>query len=367
MLMKKTIVIFSNPFGYGPTGKAIAIAEAFINSGYINIIFAGNNFVQEIVPFSITSISVDERNEDEIIKVLKQIENPMVVSSQNRFAIRAAKSLDVPSAFLDGLAWFWKEVPHDHLIADEIFWMNYPHIKDKLPKNSNKIHIVPAIVDVKNNVDKKDKILVHIGGCKNPLTEVFPKYYLDILAKGLSNISNADKVTITGGVEAIEYLKSLLLEDKSKIKAVSLKHHEFIHELSESKHFITTAGQTATLEALALGIPTSFLLPTNLSQLALTNVLAEYNAAPQALYWDSYFPEKIDIAMLSEKEAIVQFNKYAENIKNDQKLNQTLVLDLLNIINTIPNQKGQSEFIKHIGVSGANAIKDILCAKWNLI
>lgn len=311
-------------------------------------------------------MSVDERNENEIVKVLKQIENPVVISSQNRFAIHAAKLLGIPSAFLDGLAWFWKEIPPDHLIADEIFWMNYPHIKDKLPKNFNNIHIVPAIIDVKNNAEKKDKILIHIGGCRNPLTEVFPKYYLDILISGLSNISNADKITITGGAEAVEYLKSLLSKEESKINAISLKHHEFIHELSESKHLITTAGQTATLEAFALGIPTSFLLPTNLSQLALTNVLAEYDAAPQALYWDSYFPEKIDVTILSEKEAIVEFNKYAKEIHDNKKLSQDLNFDLTKIISTIPDQKGQSEFIEHIGFSGANAIKETLCAKWNL-
>lgn len=54
--MKKTIVIFSNPFGYGPTGKAIAIAEAFIKSGYKDILFAGNSFVQEIIPRHIKSM-----------------------------------------------------------------------------------------------------------------------------------------------------------------------------------------------------------------------------------------------------------------------------------------------------------------------
>ena len=365
MLMKKTIVIFSNPFGYGPTGKAIAIAEAFINSGYKNIIFAGNSFVQEIIPKYITFISVDERNENEIIKILRQIENPVVISSQNRFAIRAAKFLDIPSAFLDGLAWFWKQIPADHLIADEIFWMDYPHIKDKLPKNFDKIHVVPGIINIKTDTGERNQILIHIGGCKNPLDNTFPKYYLNILADSLSNLFDGiDKILVTGGSEAIEYLKSKLI--KNKIKIVSLKHHEFIQELSKSKHFITTAGQTATLEAFALDVPTSFLMPMNLSQLALTEILNQHNAAPQSLFWGSYCPEETDPTSLNEKDAIIELNKYAEKIYKDKKIRARLESDIRGMIVSIPDQKGQREFIKRLGKNGADTIVDILTKKWNI-
>lgn len=359
--MKKTIVIFSNPFGYGPTGKAIAIAEVFLKRGYTNIVFAGNNFVQEIIPNSIKSISINERNEDEILKILGQIKNPIVISSQNRFAIRAAKSLGIPSAFLDGLAWFWKDTPNDHLIADEIFWMNYPNIKEKLTKHSDKINIVPAIIDTKTHVNKRDQILIHIGGCKNPLVDTLPKFYLTILAESLPQITG--NVIVTGGIEAIEYIKSLLVQTGNKTSVLSLKHNEFIAELGRSKHFITTAGQTATLEAFAMGIPTSFLMPMNLSQLALTDILAKYDAAPQVINWDSYFLEKIDIRSLNEKDAIAELGKYAESIYQDEESKNRIIIDLVNLIKTIPDNKGQVDFIEHMGVSGADVIADILIEK----
>ncbi|MDO8658341.1 MAG: hypothetical protein Q7K55_06370, partial [Candidatus Levybacteria bacterium] len=162
--MKKTIVIFSNPFGYGPAGKAIAIAEAFISSGYKNIVFAGSSFVQEIIPITFNYINVDERNEQAIKIFLKTILNPVVISSQNRFAIKAALALDIPCAFLDGLSWFWKEIPSDHFIADEIFWMKYPGLEEKITKSPHAIHIVPAIVDVQSTNAVRDQILIHLGG-----------------------------------------------------------------------------------------------------------------------------------------------------------------------------------------------------------
>lgn len=364
MSMKKTIVIFSNPFGHGPTGKAIAIAEAFVNNGYKNIIFAGSSFVQEIIPKYITFTSVDERNQDEIVKLLRQTENPVVISSQNKFAVRAARSLDIPSAFLDGLAWFWKQIPSDHLIADEIFWINYPHIKDKLPKNFDKIHVVSGIMGIKTHADKRNQILIHVGGCKNPLTDIFPKYYLDILANSLANFPHSDKIVVTGGFEAVEYLKSKLI--KTKIKIVSLKHHEFIQEIGKAKHFITTAGQTATLEAFALGAPTSFLIPMNLSQLALAKILDQYNAAPQSLPWDSYCPKKIDPTSLNEKDAIIEFGKYAEKIYKDKQIRTRLENDIRRMIASIPDHKGQMEFIEYLGKNGADTIVDILNKKWDI-
>lgn len=363
----KNIVIISNPFGYGPTGKAIAIAKAFIVSGYKNIIFAGNSFTQEIIPNSISTVNIDERNQNEIISFLKKIKNPVVISSQNRFAIHAAKSLNIPCAFLDGLAWFWKDIPEDHFLADEIFWMNYPEINKKLPEHIKNIHIVPAIIDVDHiNDNKKDQILIHIGGCKNSLTDFFPKYYIEILANSLYQCLDA-KIVVTGGLEAIEFLKSLLKKyEKNRIICLSLKHGDFIRELSKSFHFISTAGQTATLEAFALGIPTSFLLPMNLSQLALTEVLDKYSAASQKVYWDSYFSKKIDLSLLDEKNAILKLNEYAKNIYNNQNLNKKLIFDLVNIINNIPDKNGQEKFIDHVGTTGANAIRDILIKKWCL-
>ena len=366
MLMKKNIVIFSNPFGYGPTGKAIAIAKEFIKIGYDNVVFAGSSFVQEILPISIKYINIDERNEQAIENLLKTIPNSVVVSSQNRFAIKVALSLKIPCAFLDGLSWFWKEIPLDHFIADEIFWMKYPGIEEKINKSNHPIHLVPAIVDTQSMKDPQEPILIHLGGCKNPLIEAFPKYYIDMLAEAIYEIS--DNIKITGGIDAINYLKmKFSLHKKNNISLVSLKHDEFIQELSCSKHFITTAGQTATLEAFALGIPTSFLLPMNLSQLALMNLLLKYGANTQCVMWDSYIPKEIKINEANEKEAIVGFNIYAETIKNNNKIFNHFKKDLIKIITHIPENKGQKKFIDNLGTDGAREIVNILSNKWDLV
>ena len=363
--MKNTIVIFSNPFGYGPTGKAIAIANTLLRSGYKQIIFAGSSFTLEIIPNKIVRVDCDERNESDIIRVLKIIENPIVISSQNRFAVYAAKKLGIRSAFVDGLAWFWETIPADHFLADEIFWMDYPNIDKSAPKNIHNIHIVPGIVDTVPKTSKRHQILVHIGGCENPLSDIFPKHYLNLLATGIDKVA-AEKILITGGNRAVEHLRYLLSNSTANIDLQTLKHNKFIHELNNTKHFITTAGQTATLEAFALGIPTSFLLPMNLSQLALTNVLNQYNASPQKLSWNNYIPDITDVTLLNEKDAIAAFNGFALKLSNSSAFIPKYISDLNHILSNLPVQEGQNLFIRHLGTCGAETIARILIDKWSL-
>lgn len=360
--MKKNIVIFSNPFGYGPTGKAIAIAEAFRTKNVANIIFAGSSFVREIVPGGIECLSVNERDDHEISEVLKKIENPYVVSSQNRFSVRGAKVLGLPTAFLDGLAWFWKEIPADHLVADEIFWMRYPHIQNKIPSGTKNIHLVGAVIDSKEKDPNASQTLIHLGGCKNPFVETLPKMYLDILAEALSALNPSENIKIVGGAEAVGYLRKLGVP----FKVVSLKHDDFIHELSNTLHFITTAGQTATLEAFALGIPVSFLLPMNLSQLALTEVLSECNASDSQLEWSSYVEGANDLSSLTEREAIAKLSEYAGILKDDDKKRRAYQEDFLSMLERRPDNRGQQNFIKSVGVNGKEEIVDALIEKWDL-
>lgn len=362
--MIKTIVFISNPFGYGPTGKAIAVSNSFVNKGFRKIIFVGSSFTQEIMPNNIIHIDCNERNEFDITNILIKIENPVVISSQNRFAIYAANKLGIKSAFIDGLAWFWKKIPSDHLIANEIFWMNYPNIKRKMRRNIHNIHIVPGIVDKIPKIGKRNKILIHIGGCENPISNIFPKNYLDLLSDGISTISH-ENVLVTGGNRAVEYLRSKLNSDECFIFK-TLKHDEFMYELNMSKHFITTAGQTATLEAFALKVPTSFLLPMNLSQFALTNILDKYNASPQKLSWDMYIPYLKDMTLINEKDAIIQFDRYASKLISNTVFTQKYTNDLKRIIRTVPVQKGQCDFIDYVGISGADTIVQHLIDRWSL-
>ncbi len=45
--MKKTIVVFSNPFGYCPTGIALPVLESFLNKLNLSLCIEKDNQVNE--------------------------------------------------------------------------------------------------------------------------------------------------------------------------------------------------------------------------------------------------------------------------------------------------------------------------------
>jgi hypothetical protein len=366
--MKKTIIIFSNPFGYGPTGNAIPILYSLLEkTKNIDIVFAGSGLCMEIVSnVSVKKVYLNERNESEIENYLKTIENPYVIASQNKFCIKIAKKLSIPCSYIDVLAWFWKEIPQDHFLADEIFWIKFPNIEEKIPKEKDNIHIVSSIITtIPPTTRKINKLTIHIGGAKYPLLNEIPFSYLNLISKGLNALkTNFNNILFVAGTEAINYLKQKVTNEK--ILLVSLPKDKFICELEQSTHMLTTAGVSSTLESFALNVPTSFLLPLNLSQVALIDMLKEQGLNPQCLEWDNYTKVNNKLRDMTEKEALVEIDRYAKTLDYDDNLSKKFMQDFIQIAESIPENSKQKELIEYMGKSGANEIVDILAKKWAL-
>ncbi len=368
--MIRTIAIFSNPFGYGPTGNAIPILRSlFRKIKDIDIIFVGSNLCLEIISDTLVKkVVLDERNQEEIEKFLGTLDNPHVIGSQNRFCIKAAKKLQIPCAFLDVLAWFWEKIPPDHLLADEIFWINFPGIKNKIPPNQNNIHIVSGIISsLPRKKSKKNHAMMHIGGAKYPLSESLPYAYLDLIAKGLNALKKGkrfDAIIFTGGSQAINYLKHKVTN--KKVRLASLVEEKFIQELSQSSHMLTTAGVSSTFESFSLNIPTSFLLPLNLSQIALLDILFKNDCAPNYLIWDNYVKVNNNLRSMTEKDALAEINEYAKIVAGNKRLSNRFSRDFDDLTTLIPESSKQVKLIESIGNSGADEVVDILIKKWEL-
>ncbi len=368
MQMKKTIVVFSNPFGYGPTGNVIPIIENLLSAiKGIDIIFAGSRLCREIIDNGqIKIMDIDERNENQIKAFLKTVDNPYIFSSQNRFAIKAAKALNMRSAFLDILAWFWKEIPQEHLLDDIIFWIKFPCIEQRMtPKH--KINIVSGITPALLNIKKKNQLIIHIGGAKYPFSNEVPINYLNLLAYALNNFNCKnvyESVLFTGGSEAVKYIKQKSIN--KDIIFASLPQKEFIKELSQSAHMFTTAGISATLESFFQKIPVSFLPPVNLSQFALVKLLENYGDCLRYMKWDSYTGVKGDLMSMNEKDAINKFDDYAKKVFLNSRIRKKFIKDFIEKTDMLPNNMKQIKIANYMGNSGAREISDILIKEWKL-
>lgn len=369
--MKKNILIISNPFGFGPTGKAIAVANKLLSleSKNLDITFLTDNLSDEIVNKRIKHLKVNSRDEKSLRKTFDNFDNPHIISSQNRFSIRAAKKCMLPNVFIDGLVWFWHQVPSEHLIADRIYWPRMPWLDKKTSDKKVKV-INPIVGDLNINTKSsettvaKDQIIVSLGGIINPLTKEFPYSYLDLFCQMINRVETKGKLIIVSSNEICCYIKKKINKKGTVTMIDSLKREDFLKELSLSKKYITNGGQTGTLEAINLQKPIGFILPSNLSQYQFINKFNEYNLIKDAPLWEKFidcrYPKSGD-----EKEYLNHLSSWANSLLSDKNQFGKYILFQQKILNQ-KNRNIKKDLFFHRDGDGAQDILDDLIKVWNL-
>lgn len=365
----KNIIFASNPFGWGPTGKLDDVIEALsliTSPQHTRLNFVGQKFCRRLINSQRCHVRIaNERSVRDLSRIIKNLENPYVFGSQNRFIIKAAKKIGAPSAFLDGLAWFWKNIPTDHLLADQMFWMNFPGSKGKLPPG-RPIKIVSGITSSKHqNLKTKDHkkrpyVLVHLGGGENPLLAGWPQDWLKIIMLSLQGITD-QKIIVCGGIKMISYLNNRKLP--KNISCRVLDHRQFLKTLAQADRLVTPGGQTATLEAMSLGVPVSFLPSYNLSQAALQFLARQEFAAPLRCDWQ-------DLGLVTpskkEKQAMQIYQSYAQRVLRKEWWRQEMIDNIRALIMVRADFQGQKKFIQRLGTTGAKEIAQTLKKIWQL-
>ena len=96
----KTILILSNPFGYGPAGQTIKLIEDLKyffekNNQDVSIIFAGSSICYELIKTisGITIVNLNERDPEEIRNFIQTFEQKidLTIGVQNKFLAPISK------------------------------------------------------------------------------------------------------------------------------------------------------------------------------------------------------------------------------------------------------------------------------------
>ncbi|MFA5025745.1 MAG: hypothetical protein WC503_04530 [Candidatus Shapirobacteria bacterium] len=359
MESNKTVIFVSNPFGFGPTGKTVALIEELRHSWSGKIVYAASPMCQETLPESLKNTiiveTIDERNEESLIKIFKKYNHPFIVCTLNRLAIKSAKNLGLRAFFIDSLAWMWKEIPEEYLLADTYYCFNLFGIKDRLPPKDNIKVISPVFGHLPIPQKKKeDLILFHIGGFKNPFQDQMSLSYLNLLVETFLLSNFKIHTIITGGNDALEYMKSKI--NNPNLEFRTLDRNEFLKKLNEAKHFITTSGLTATLESFALHTPTSFIPPTNLSQWKILKLLIQAGCANSKIEWHDFMDNEIDFTDFTEKDAVPQFHQLAKGAYTNPQYHQRFCQLLLELINSHPSTVNSTRLISAAGINGSQTI-----------
>jgi len=364
----KSLLFFSNPFGYGPTATMLSVLRHFLKLQDIEITVVARGLCKEILDDykNIKIIDMDQRAISEIVKLLGGYQEPYVISFLNRFAVLAAHNVGIHSCFIDTLTHLWDKIPDDYLKADMYYASDFPTVAEKTLGYKNAI-ITPLIIDnaiasIKNNNVNRQGVLLQLGGLKSPLSDNPPTDYLDLLSIALNKIKK--DITVCGGSDGLNYLKQHV--SLPNIRFTSLSKDNFLHKLSESELCISTPGLHATMESIYFKTPINFIMPTNLSQWVNYNVFKQFSANGTDITWESIINQDLNVKGLTEYDAIIKINKIADNIKKSGEQTNRFIELFQKTVSCIPDINKQANLLKTYGTNGAKFIFEDICNRWRL-
>ena len=364
----KSLLFFSNPFGYGPTATMMAVMRHFLNLGDIQICIVARGLCKEILKdYGKTEIiDINQRDIPEIMKLLQQYQEPYVISSLNRFAVLAAHELGIPSCFIDTLTYLWDKIPDDYLKADMYYASDFPTVSDKTFGHKNAI-ITPLIIDnaldsVYKSNQKRHGVLVQLGGLKSPLSDNPPTDYLDLISVALNKTQKY--ITVCGGNDGLNYLKQHV--SARNIEFTSLSKDDFLCKLASSELCVSTPGLNTAIESIYFKTPINFIMPTNLSQWVNHNIFKQFSANGTDVTWESVIGTDLDIQGLPEYDAIIKINKMANDIKQSRKKTDRFTELFQQTVSSVPDTNKQYHLLKTYGTNGAKFIFEDICKRWRL-
>lgn len=356
-----TIIFISNPFGFGPAGKAIILMEELRKKWHGKIIYIASqkclDILPEVLKNAIEVIEINERDPQELKKTLSRLTSAMVVVVLNKSAIKTAHDLDMKTFFIDSLSWMWKEIPKEYLSADTYYYYNIFGSQKRLSDMRNARPISPILGALPERKKVYSRFLLHIGGFSNPFIEDNVEY-LKLLNELLNHIDHAYEVTVVGGRSGINFLREI--NNKSNIEFLVLGRESFLEKIAQAERFITTPGSTAVFEAFSIGTPTSFLPPTNLSQWKQLKLFFSLSAAPLEMQWERYLQTPEGLENMSENNALKEFSRLPEFVLKNQNIVGKMGKDFEELFSQEANFTGQRDLIKSTGDGSSEIISDIL-------
>mgnify|MGYP006424667989 CR=1 FL=1 len=325
--MSKTLLCFTNSFGYGPSGSLRSLLAHLAPHWQGDIYVFSSRATQTLfadLPENIKWQEVNERHELTLQKNIEKHPNAYVISSLNRFALSAAKKAKRPIVFFDSLAWMWPQIPSSYLQADRYYCYDMPGVEDKIsslsPEDRKKAVILPWITRrIQANSSKKGPPLFYCGGLKNPYqSEILQKAYSKITAHLVKTFNSKKRPVIATDIESQSIYKKYLPDDWP---VKDLPHKDFLSTLQSTESAFVTSGFNISKECLVYKVPYAHLLPTNYSQWQQLQLFEEQGLA-YGLHWQNYCSDFCceKASTLSEKEFIKFLAPIAKKVSNDELL-----------------------------------------------
>lgn len=318
----KLYAFVSTSFGFGPISKAVSVARELkvqAPNSIIHYFGAGidYDFAQKSGVFEkIFPVDVDDKKQlTELLPTLSQYS-----------AVFSVLNLDLPPLWkkeygflylIDSLAWMWPTLPdgltnvktyfvQDYLIPPERLeeWGQQISLQLVAPIESASLQNFERFPITKSR--KSNQLLVNFSGCYNPLTgSDFFENYVGVLTNAILEITHDQYGSIVFCCN--EKLTDFIRKKIKNVRGVNVghfEHNQFLQLLASSQRVLSTPGITTTLEAIALNIPISFLLPQNYSQVLISERYRELLGDSACMALSKFGPEfRVDLS-LPESEGV---------------------------------------------------------------
>ncbi len=277
------VAFVATAFGFGPTAKAVAIAQEYRRRCPNSIIdFFGAGIDYDFAMCSqkfdrVIRLDVDQPSAvDDLVQHCDLYDD--VISIMNFRVAQKWNSKKTRLHIVDSLAWLWPTAPSGIENASHYFVQRYLVDEHRLSEWRQNLPVIPVgpicrQLPPENNMAIIDNrtLLVNFSGCANPLIdEAVYKEYAITLTRWIAIEAPClyDKIIVCVQRRIAEDIRREV-EFPCAAEVGHLSPNDFTRWLSSADCILTSPGITTTLELLVIGKRPSFLLAQNYSQALL--------------------------------------------------------------------------------------------------
>jgi len=346
------VFIYSIPFGFGPTGKAITIAKRLKATHSVTIASFGHAI--NLLNKSLEGVQILDCHSREVHLWPQEILNEanIFISIMDLRVVKQFASLypQRKIIFVDSLLW-WRTL-HPNSIEHIDFYVTqyFPGVNEviaKLPE-PKLFHIVSPIIGTDfldaPKLKRQPMILVHYGGLSSPVIkfihyEPYITKLTDTFIEYSTKFDGLD-IVVSGNQEAMDLLK-IRFRNIQNAHFECLPYDSFQKCLALADCFITTPGLEAAYESFFLNTPVIFLPPTNSTQLSQVLQFSKFGLAVALGSEEICFLNDLFTLRLPYQQQTKEICKFANElvVEKREELNHRLI----KLISTLLTSTGERQ------------------------
>lgn len=243
------IVIYSIPFGFGPTGKAITISEHLKGTHKIKLATFGHSLQLAEKLSDIDIIDVKSRCFSEWDKQIFEEADLIISIMDLRFVKFVSENYpNLIIVFFDSLFW-WRKNFHEFPLESNAYYILqiFPGVLKKVElipfKYRNKFEISTPLIfqyNIAPKINENSKVVIHLGGVSSLIVDWnrYEAYFITIINCIVNSIQKKE-IKVVGNSQLMEALKNYVFD--KKIEFLCLPHSEFqilINDSFTTVHFL---------------------------------------------------------------------------------------------------------------------------------